>query len=55
MSNALTEAGYVEPRYVPARSGIAEEEAINRAISLTKLANVPLMIVRVSTPPVLSW
>ena len=51
MSNALTEAGYVEPRFhAPARPGIAEEEAINRAISLSKLANAPLMIVHVSTP-----
>ena len=30
MSNTLTEAGYVEPRFhAPARPGIAEEEAIN--------------------------
>ena len=51
MSNALTQAGYTEPRYhAPARPGIAEEEAINRAISLSKLANAPLMIVHVSTP-----
>ena len=28
---------------------LAEEEAINRAISLSKLANAPLMIVHVST------
>lgn len=51
MSNALTEEGYVEPRFhAPARPGIAEEEAINRAISLSKLANAPLMVVHVSTP-----
>lgn len=51
MSKALTEAGHTEPRYhAPARPGLAEEEAINRAISLAKLANAPLMIVHVSTP-----
>jgi dihydropyrimidinase len=51
MSNALTEAGYTEPRFhALARPSIAEEEAINRAISLSKLANAPLMIVHVSTP-----
>ena len=51
MSNALTQAGYTEPRYhAPARPSLAEEEAINRAISLSKLANAPLMIVHVSTP-----
>ena len=51
MSNRFTQAGYTEPRYpAPARPGIAEEEAINRAISLAKLVNAPLMIVHVSTP-----
>ena len=51
MSNKLTQAGYTEPRFhAPARPSIAEEEAINRAISLSKLVNAPLMIVHVSTP-----
>jgi dihydropyrimidinase len=51
MASALAENGYTEPRYhAPARPGLAEEEAINRAISLSKLADAPLMIVHVSTP-----
>ncbi len=51
MASALAENGHTEPRYhAPARPGLAEEEAINRAISLSKLADAPLMIVHVSTP-----
>ncbi|WP_372890380.1 dihydropyrimidinase [Rhodosalinus sp.] len=51
MASALTEGGYTAPRYhAPARPGLAEEEAINRAISLARLADAPLMIVHVSTP-----
>ncbi|MBS0122688.1 dihydropyrimidinase [Thetidibacter halocola] len=51
MATKLAEGGYVEPRYhAPARPALAEEEAINRAISLARLVDAPLMIVHVSTP-----
>ncbi|MFA8384215.1 MAG: dihydropyrimidinase [Pelagibaca sp.] len=51
MASALAENGYTDPKYhAPARPALAEEEAINRAISLSKLTNAPLMIVHVSTP-----
>ncbi len=51
MATRLAEQGYTEPRYhAPARPAIAEEEAINRAVSLARLVNAPLMIVHVSTP-----
>jgi len=51
MATRLTENGYTGPRYhALARPGLAEEEAINRAISLARLVNAPLMIVHVSTP-----
>lgn len=51
MASRLAENGYTAPRYhAPARPGLAEEEAINRAISLARLVNAPLMIVHVSTP-----
>ncbi|MDG2407173.1 MAG: dihydropyrimidinase, partial [Paracoccaceae bacterium] len=50
MASRLTERGYTEPRYhAPARPGLAEEEAINRAISMARLVDAPLMIVHVST------
>ncbi len=51
MATRLVEQGYTEPRYhAPARPAIAEEEAVNRAVSLARLVNAPLMIVHVSTP-----
>jgi dihydropyrimidinase len=51
MAKRLTDKGHTEPRYhAPARPGLAEEEAINRAISLARLVDAPLMIVHVSTP-----
>jgi dihydropyrimidinase len=51
MANRLAERGYTAPRYhAPARPGLAEVEAINRAISLARLVDAPLMIVHVSTP-----
>ena len=51
MAKRLAETGHTEPRYhAPARPGLAEEEAINRAVSLARLVNAPLMIVHVSTP-----
>lgn len=51
MAERLAGGGYEAPRYhAPARPGIAEEEAINRAVSLAKLVDAPLMIVHVSTP-----
>lgn len=51
MSSKLADGGHTAPRYhAPARPGLAEEEAINRAISLARLADAPLMIVHVSTP-----
>ena len=34
----------------PSRPGLVEEEAINRAISLARLAEAPLFIIHVSTP-----
>jgi dihydropyrimidinase len=51
MAARLAEAGHTAPRYhAPARPGLAEEEAINRAIGLARLVGAPLMIVHVSTP-----
>jgi dihydropyrimidinase len=51
MANSLVKNGCVAPRYhALARPALAEEEAINRAISLAGLVNAPLMIVHVSTP-----
>lgn len=51
MAEALVQGGHTAPRYhATARPGLAEEEAINRAISLARLADAPLMIVHVSTP-----
>lgn len=51
MASRLTEAGHTAPRYhAPARPALAEEEAINRAISLARLVDAPVMIVHVSTP-----
>lgn len=51
MAGRLVKGGNVAPRFhAPARPGLAEEEAINRAISLARLAQAPLFIVHVSTP-----
>jgi dihydropyrimidinase len=51
MSERLLAAGHVEPRYhAPSHPALAEEEAINRAISLARFVDAPLLIVHVSTP-----
>ena len=51
MASRLVEGGHTAPRYhAPSRPGLAEEEAINRAIALARLAQAPLFIVHVSTP-----
>lgn len=51
MSDRLVAAGHTEPRYhAPSHPAIAEAEAVNRAISLAKLVDAPLLIVHVSTP-----
>ena len=51
MGSRLVNGGNLEPRYhAPSRPSLAEEEAINRAISLARLADAPLFIVHVSTP-----
>ena len=50
MGSRLVNGGNLEPRYhAPSRPGLAEEEAINRAISLARLADAPLFIVHVNT------
>lgn len=51
MSDRLMKAGHTQPRYhAISHPALAESEAINRAISLAKLADAPLLIVHVSTP-----
>lgn len=51
MSDRLVAGGHTAPRYhALSHPAIAEAEAINRAISLAKLADAPLLIVHVSTP-----
>jgi dihydropyrimidinase len=51
MSDRLVKAGHTQPRYhAVSHPALAESEAINRAISLAKLADAPLLIVHVSTP-----
>ena len=51
MSERLVEAGHTQPRYhAVSHPSLAESEAINRAISLAKLVDAPLLIVHVSTP-----
>lgn len=51
ISERLVEAGHTAPRYhAISHPAIAEEEAINRAISLAKFVDAPLLIVHVSTP-----
>ncbi|PJE38733.1 dihydropyrimidinase [Pseudooceanicola lipolyticus] len=50
MNGRLARAGLVAPKYhAISRPELAEEEAINRAISLAKLVDAPLFIVHVST------
>lgn len=50
MNRRLADAGLTTPRYhAISRPELAEEEAINRAISLAKLVGAPLFIVHVST------
>ena len=47
----LLDAGHVAPRYhAPSHPALAEEEAINRAITLARFVDAPLLIVHVSTP-----
>jgi dihydropyrimidinase len=51
MTKRLLAAGHTAPRYhAISHPALAEEEAINRAIALAKLADAPLFIVHVSTP-----
>lgn len=51
MNARLAEAGLTAPKYhAVSRPGIAEAEAINRAISLATLVGAGLFIVHVSTP-----
>jgi dihydropyrimidinase len=51
MSKRLLETGHTAPRYhAPSHPALAEEEAINRAISLARFVDAPLLIVHVSTP-----
>lgn len=50
MSRKLVQGGHTAPRYhAISHPAVAEAEAINRAISLSKLVDAPLMIVHVST------
>lgn len=51
MTDRLLAAGHAAPKYhAPSRPALAEEEAINRAITLAGLVDAPLFIVHVSTP-----
>lgn len=51
MTDRLLAAGHSAPRYhAPSHPALAEEEAINRAIALSKLVDAPLFVVHVSTP-----
>ena len=51
MASRMVAGGNTAPRYhAPSRPGLAEEEAINRAIALARLAQAPIFIVHVSTP-----
>lgn len=50
MNGRLADAGLTAPKYhAVSRPELAEEEAINRAIALSKLVDAPLFIVHVST------
>ncbi len=51
MTERLMAAGHTEPRYhAVSHPALAEAEAMNRAITLAKLVDAPLLIVHVSTP-----
>ncbi len=51
ISERLLDAGHHEPRYhAVSHPALAEEEAINRAITLARFVDAPLLIVHVSTP-----
>ena len=51
MTQRLMDAGHSQPRYhAVSHPALAESEAVNRAISLAKLVDAPLMIVHISTP-----
>jgi dihydropyrimidinase len=51
VSERLVGGGYTAPRYhAPSHPALAEVEAINRAITLARLVDAPLLIVHVSTP-----
>jgi dihydropyrimidinase len=51
ISRRLLDAGHTEPRYhAVSHPALAEEEAINRAITLARFVDAPLLIVHVSTP-----
>jgi len=51
ISERLVDAGHTEPRYhAVSHPALAEEEAINRAITLARFVDAPLLIVHVSTP-----
>jgi dihydropyrimidinase len=51
MTERLRAAGHDAPRYhALSHPGVAETEAVARAIALARLADAPLMIVHVSTP-----
>ena len=51
ISERLVDGGYTAPRYhAPSHPALAEVEAINRAITLARLVDAPLLIVHVSTP-----
>lgn len=51
MNRRLAAAGLTAPKYhAVSRPALAEEEAINRAVSLAKLVDAPLFVVHVSTP-----
>jgi len=50
MNKRLADGGHTDPKFhAISRPELAEEEAINRAISLAKLVDAPLFIVHVST------
>jgi dihydropyrimidinase len=50
MSKRLVDAGHVAPRYHgPSHPALAEQEAINRAVTLARFVDAPLLIVHVST------
>lgn len=51
ISDRLLASGHTQPRYhAISHPALAEEEAINRAITLAKFVDAPLLIVHVSTP-----